>query len=287
MSESRVETFGSRIRARVAASLRSHRHRAFSYARTFGVRRGLAAALKVSAMRRGFLRLSIPQSRSRIAVRGGTSDVQTFEQVFLANESDYSFEPRKTPRVIVDGGANAGYASIYFANRFPDAHIIAIEPEASNFELLSLNTADYPNVRLVRSGLWSRRTVLKIENPSEAHWAFRVDEGEGAEAIPAITMEDVLELSPTGAVDILKLDIEGAEREVFRGDPKWLERVDALIVELHDRVRPGCSELVLSAAARYGFQTTFRGEHVILTRSPLLEAGRRARGEQVGSSGRI
>lgn len=258
---------GFSLPARVAAGLHSRLRRAVSYGRTFGLRRGLPAALKVSTLRRGLLRLSIPQSRTSIVVRGGTSDVQTFEQVFLSNESDYSFEPGTPPRVIVDGGANAGYASVYFANRFPGAHIIAIEPEASNFELLRLNTAAYPNVLLLRSGLWGRRTALKIENPSDAKWAFRVDEGgEATEAIPAITMNDVLSLSPTGAVDILKLDIEGAEREVFREDPKWLERVDALIVELHDRIRPGCSEVVHAAAERYGFRTTPRGEHVILTR---------------------
>src|SRR5690349_22538922 len=63
-------------------------------------------------------------------IRNHTSDVQAFEQIFLAE--DYNFAlTNVSPRLIVDAGANVGYASIYFANKFPNATILAVEPETN------------------------------------------------------------------------------------------------------------------------------------------------------------
>ena len=58
-------------------------------------------------------------------------------------------------------------------------------------------------------------------------------------------------------IDLLKLDIEGAEREIFgTGDLDWMNRTRAIIIELHDRFRPGCEAAFLSAAKRFGFEIT-------------------------------
>jgi Methyltransferase FkbM domain len=59
------------------------------------------------------------------------------------------------------------------------------------------------------------------------------------------------------SVDLLKVDIEGAEKEVFESCP-WISKVRVLAIELHDRVRIGCSLAVKTAAK--GFQSNERGE---------------------------
>ena len=70
---------------------------------------------------------------------------------------------------------------------------------------------------------------------------------------------------------ILKLDIEGAEKELFQSDyDAWVGRVNAIIVELHDKLRPGCSDALYRAVQRYHFTQFHRGEHVILLKQGRL-----------------
>jgi hypothetical protein len=105
-------------------------------------------------------KVEVPNIRGLVGVRPQTTDEPTFAHVFLNRE--YDIELPLVPRLIVDAGANVGYASIWFANRFPDAMIIAIEPSPANFHLLRENTADYTNVSLLQAGVWSRACYLKI-----------------------------------------------------------------------------------------------------------------------------
>ena len=66
-------------------------------------------------------------------------------------------------------------------------------------------------------------------------------------------------------IDILKVDIEGAEKEVFSDTSKWIDRVGSLIVETHDHMKPGCSQSVHSATR--GFHHEWRrGENLYLSR---------------------
>ena len=87
-------------------------------------------------------------------LRMESTDIPTFEQIF--GQCQLSFDFPSEPRVIIDAGANIGISTIYFANRFPNAKVIAIEPEESNFELLKINCENYPNVKLVRAAVWCR-----------------------------------------------------------------------------------------------------------------------------------
>lgn len=240
------------------------------YGMRFGVLRGLSLFSRVTML--GLLKrtpqetvLSVPQCQTQLTIRIGTSDLPTFEQVFL--ERDYQIDLGFTPRIIVDGGANAGYASAYFASRYPDATILAVEPEASNFALLQKNVAGLPNVRPIRAALWNRRTNLKIENPDDDKWAFRVTEVDepAADAIPALTIDDLVAMGGAGRIDLLKLDIEGAERDVFASNYQdWLGKVRAIIIELHDSTLAGCSTAFYRATSQYPFAQTHRGENVIL-----------------------
>src|SRR5258708_5068257 len=79
-----------------------------------------------------------------IYLRLKTSDLNAYDKVFLKH--DYQFPVSGTPEVIVDAGANIGFASIYFARQYPNAKIIAIEAERSNFELLERNVRPFKNI---------------------------------------------------------------------------------------------------------------------------------------------
>jgi FkbM family methyltransferase len=181
--------------------------------------------------------------------------------------------------VIVDAGANIGLAALYFANTFPGARIIAVEPAACNISLLRKNTAHYPQIEVVEAALWKENAQLDLVDPGIGYWGFRTREqqkmpaagGAVRQAVRGITIDALLEACAVDYVDVLKIDIEGAEVELFEHPGSWLDRVGLLIIELHDRMRPGCSRSVYRATV--GFERAWEtGENVYLARADACAA---------------
>jgi FkbM family methyltransferase len=148
----------------------------------------------------------------------------------------------------VDAGAHIGMASVLFALKYPTARIIAIEPEPSNFAALVRNTAPYKTITPIQAALWREDGEVTL-GASNAHpkGAFQIVEN-GHQQVRAITMDTVMRETGIHSIDLLKVDIEGAEIEVFESCT-WISNVRVIAIELHDRVRPGCSSLVKSAAS--------------------------------------
>jgi FkbM family methyltransferase len=215
------------------------------------------------------VRLTVPAIDAEVLVRRGTSDEPTFDQIFLEGDYDFDFTGLD-PRLIIDAGANVGYSTIFFARRFPRAHVVALEPEAGNFAMLRENTAGLANVTAMQCALWCRKCHLRIENPDDPSWSFMITEAAGPspDAIEATTIPDILRAVNRSRVDLLKLDIEGSERELFSaGFEDWLPEIEALVVELHDWMRPGCARSFYRALADYDFNQYQRNENLLVRKS--------------------
>jgi hypothetical protein len=75
----------------------------------------------------------------------------------------------------------------------------------------------------------------------------------------------LIDLCRIGKIDIFKLDIEGAEKELFSVNyERWLEKTNVIIIELHDRFRDGCTEELNNATNPFRFSRKERKDHVIL-----------------------
>lgn len=238
-----------------------------SYARCFGIARGVAALGMVRCWpgsRGRLMDVAIPGSPRSVLVRLGTSDINVFVHVFRWGE--YGYEFAESPRVIVDAGAYTGLSTAYFAMRYPAAKIIAIEPDEANFELLVRNTSGFANVQAVRAALWVENGSVALADPGYGPWALRLAGTAGAGTqVPAITMDDVLREYQLDTIDLLKVDIEGSEKELFAAAGSWIGQVDAICLELHDRFKPGCSRAFYQAVG--DFSTEFRlGEDVLVLR---------------------
>jgi FkbM family methyltransferase len=185
-----------------------------------------------------------------IRIRVQSSDFLVLRQVLLDRE--YESPGALVPSVIIDAGANIGVTSVFYANRYPGARIFAIEPEISNFEMLVKNAAPYKTIVPIHGALWSRATsvaVCSVQNFS--HWGVRVSEEPSIISAPAFTVSDLMSQYQLDFIDILKLDIEGAEMEVFETSGPWIGKVGMLAVETHDRFRPGCSNAFEEVAAGF------------------------------------
>jgi FkbM family methyltransferase len=207
--------------------------------------------------------VSLPGLTVPLRVRPETTDVRAFEQIFVQEE--YALPFRLDPRVIIDGGANVGFASAYFSAVYPCATIFAVEPDETNFRMLQENVCLLPNVHCIRAGIWHKSTRLWIRDDGYGEWMIRVQEEEtGGRSVPAVTIDTIFGIAGCDCIDIVKLDIEGSEKPLLTNDPRWLERTRVLIVELHDRFMPGCTKALSAAANRYGFRRVARiGENEI------------------------
>ena len=200
-------------------------------------------------------------------LRKGSSDIAVFHQVFINKE--YSFNAGFNPRFIIDGGGNVGLGALYFANVYPDAKIVSVEPESDNYNMLIDNTSAYDNIYPIQSGLWNKSTYLKVKDIGLGDWGFVVEEydKEDAETFRALSIADIMIQYKVEEIDILKLDIEGAEKEVFTNNyDRWLPKTKILIVELHDRMKAGCSSAFIKAMAQYNFTIHPLGENFICIR---------------------
>lgn len=214
--------------------------------------------------------LTVPGLTGKIRVRANDSDLVMFEQVFVGG--DYDFDFGFEPATIIDAGANAGYATLFFHRRHPAAKIIAVEPDPTTFETLAQNTAGIAQVRAIRGGLWSGRQALAIANPDapKCMVSLRPAGAPGDGNIEGYGVADLMRIAGTGIIDVLKMDIEGGELEVFTANAaEWLPKVRVLMVELHDRLRPGCAEAFYAAIRGMHFSQWQKGDVVAIINEDL------------------
>jgi len=208
-----------------------------------------------------------------IHLRLRTTDISLLEEIII--HSEYQFESSKSPRIIIDAGANIGLTSIFFANKFPDAKIIAIEPERSNFQMLEMNAAYYPNIVPIQGALWREESMLNLSNPGTGNWGYQTRKQEADETVEGnvsgITVDTLIQKYGFDYIDILKIDIEGSEKEVFETSESWIDKVGVIIVELHDHFKNGCSRSVY--AATKDFENEWRkGESIFFVRKDYMSS---------------
>ena len=179
---------------------------------------------------------------------------------------------RFRPEFILDCGANIGTSAVYFANVYPDAKILSVEPDTENFELLKLNTSPYPNIKCIKSALWNKETYVGLTGYPPAAFMTYETNADDPKAIKTTTISKLFADSGFAMIDLLKIDIEGAEKEVFEAPDihDWLSKVKVIAIELHDRFKLGCSKAVFSALIKYDFFLWQCGENLIFIREEMI-----------------
>ncbi len=238
-----------------------------SFRKQFGPIKGLILWLsllkeKITPLGKPF-KVQVPNIKFPIYLRSGSSDIEVFCQIFVHKELDFkAIEPVK---YIIDAGANIGLASVFFINKFPNATLDALEIDRNNISVFNLNTRNYPNINLISKGLWSKNSTLKISNPEAKSWAFQIEEtfDNDPDGFDAITINELVKTRKNKIIDILKIDIEGAEKEVFESDTSWLSNVKTLSIEIHDNLKSGCSDSVFKACSKIKNYNSILGEYYI------------------------
>lgn len=194
-----------------------------------------------------------------IYLRRGTSDWANFLQVLVHQE--YALPLRSSVETIVDLGAYIGLSALYFANRYPGARIICLEPSASNFQLLTLNTRCYPQIVCRYAAIWSHACTVSLARQSGGDWGNQFEEdAEGT--VDACGFGDLVAAYDLERIDLLKVDIEGSEARLFDTSfEEWIPRIQAVSCELHDHMVPGCSAQYFARFRTAGFEEHQSGEY--------------------------
>jgi FkbM family methyltransferase len=208
--------------------------------------------------------------KNEIHLRKETADIKLFKQLLIHKE--YNFESSVKPEFIIDAGANIGLSALFFVKAYPDAQIAAIEAEKDNFELLRRNTRNYANIYPINAGLWFKSTTLEVTDENVGSTGFMVRETNPAnpKGFRALTTQDILKMHNKSHIDIFKIDIEGAEKEILMENTSWIDKTRILIIELHDRKKPGCSQAFFQAFSNRNFECHPFGQNFLLFNKDLI-----------------
>ena len=152
-------------------------------------------------------------------------------------------------RFIVDAGGFIGLVSILFAKRFPNARIICLEPSTENFQLARRNCAPWNNITVLNCALGSASGRATLRDRGTGQWGFTItdtvaDQGaKDMENVEVISLPDLMKVYGANQIDLLKLDVEGAKYEIFQAARDWIDTCKVMIVELHEKIRPGVTDL--------------------------------------------
>jgi len=191
-----------------------------------------------------------------------------YDEMF--NKQIYKFESSTENPYIIDAGANIGLSIIYFKQLYPNAQIVAFEPDDKIFKILKSNITsfEFNNITLIQKALWDSETTLSFfsEGADGGRIAVENDKDKIIE-IKTIRLKEFLYKK----VDLLKIDIEGAEYTVLKDSFDLLSNVENLFVEFHSFATEK-QELgnILSILTNAGFR--YQVQHIgVFSNHPFLK----------------
>ena len=215
------------------------------------------------------LKLKLPPG-SVVRIRESGSDINTLEEIVQSGVYSCVLPHLQNCESFIDLGANIGLATLYFAGAFPGCRFFSVEPNRQTYELLNANLAPLiaaKRCRTMLAAVWCREAVLaggSGEDP-EHYSMFALQESpdvSGTETVRGIPMAELLKMSEFERVDCLKIDIEGAEVELFKGDVDWLSRIGCIAIEFHGDSRVTSDfDLIMR---RYGFDVFDTQPHTVV-----------------------
>jgi FkbM family methyltransferase len=177
-----------------------------------------------------------------------------FDEIFVKNGLEFQTSTG-SPRIL-DCGANIGAASLFFKRHYPGARITAFEadPELCAMTKRNLERNGAVDVEVVHAALWTSNGQISFR--AEGSDSGMIDGLAGVVdaktvPVPSLRLRDVIERD---RVDLLKLDIEGAEGAVLADCLPVLDRVNAMVIDLHEfDPRDRQSPAVFECLTRAGF----------------------------------
>lgn len=189
--------------------------------------------------------LTLKTTNHKLVLRRKSSDNQVVEQIFLKEEYR---QPKNIIRdrinlnerpCVVDAGGNIGCSALYFATHFPNSILTVLEPFPDTFKQMKRNLElNHIHFNAYQTALWSRKALLDFDMGFRdgKEWSVRTVEHSNGK-VKALGLNDLIQDLNSENIDVLKVDIEGSEFEVFLNSSEnvsSLKKVKSLVMEIHD-----------------------------------------------------
>ncbi|ANE52813.1 FkbM family methyltransferase [Flavisolibacter tropicus] len=168
-------------------------------------------------------------------LRTYAGDIAILYEIFWQKAYDRFTINYASLETIVDLGANVGLASLFFKSVSPQASILAVEPESKNFEVLQKNLKKIINSENI---IAIKAAVNYVDGPlalKRERFAFntKIDSSFKGETIEGISLNTLFNRYNLRKVDLLKIDVEGFEHQIFSANLDWIDKVENIIIEVH------------------------------------------------------
>ncbi len=157
--------------------------------------------------------------------------------------SDGFYEPRAGD-VVLDVGAHVGLFSIWLIRRVPTIRVFAVEPSKENAPCLRANLRSFgaSTVEVLECAMGAGTGLGRLEAATDRSIDHRLVDAseEDPDAVPILSLIELVEKTGSDRIAMLKIDIEGAEYDAFEAtSDEVLDRIDRVAMEYHDHMIPG------------------------------------------------
>jgi FkbM family methyltransferase len=210
--------------------------------------------------------------KSRIYLRSLSSDIGNFKEIIDECVYESVVKYANGSKSVIDLGSNIGLSVLYFAATIKNCQIFAVEPDHENLAILTKNLrslTENKRCRILHGAVWDANEKLIISENSKDldFWGRQVEKAECSDfdqrnSIPGFTIDKIIEQSGFSNVGLLKIDIEGAETNLFRGNTEWLRKINVIAIEFHNNSRIESDfDLIMS---RYNFKIVESNYHTVI-----------------------
>lgn len=201
--------------------------------------------------------------------RTNSSDIPLVHSILVwKGEYDVEVDSSKFD-AILDLGANIGLFSVLYSLKYSGKKLIAVEPQSNNAEIARLNLGKNKDCKLIQSGIWWRRSNLKIVNHG-TDWSFTVHEtSEDNYDVMGIDIDTICNENGLGESSLfVKMDVEGTEKIIFEHleSAKWIDRTQYLVMEIHGTENGELYKSICTEMKKRGFDYQTRGENTFFNR---------------------
>lgn len=160
----------------------------------------------------------------------------------IFKNEEYKINLKNPQPLIFDVGVHIGLATIYFKSKYPQARILAFEPNPNTAKILRLNIKanHLKNIRVIKAGIWNEKgkKPFYVDTTSQTPWTWGdsfIENiwGSKIPSQPILVKTILLSGLLTKPIDLLKLDIEGAEGQIIQESAEKIKIVKNLILEYH------------------------------------------------------
>lgn len=169
--------------------------------------------------------------RFDVQMRTYSGDISIFYELFWKKMYALPHKLIQSPEIIIDLGAHLGFTSIFYALEYENAKIYSLEASKENFRLLKKNTEKFAQISVLNRAINFEDGEVLFEEGGLSYNTRISDKGD---VIQAISIPTLMKNHKIHKIDLLKIDIEGAEKELLHQNNDWLEKVENIVIELHE-----------------------------------------------------